>query len=219
MNYFNLHTHKLSFHPETISIVSVDIREPVDCKSKNNLLFSIGIHPWHVNEKERIATNLLFAKVRQLALLPEVVAIGETGLDKNTAKSANDFAFQQELFFLHVRLSEELKKPLIVHCVKAWEALFHIHQVVNPSMPWMIHGFRGKLQLAVSLLSAGFFLSFGKFYHKDALKAAWIKRRLFLETDDKEVDIRNIYQQVACDLNITVEDLSKEIENVFLNFT
>jgi len=82
-------------------------------------------------------------------------------------------------------------------------------------MPWIIHGFRGKETLAIQLINAGFYLSFGPLYNREALKAAWIKRRLLAETDDSKTDIRHRYQQIADDLSVSEQELSEEIADFF----
>jgi len=218
MIYYDIHTHKQAIHPEDITILSVDIRKPSEIVSTNNQGYAVGVHPWYIDAKDPESAHLLFTKASQLALLPSVVAIGETGLDKKFAKSAKEFMIQQEIFIEHVHLSGEVKKPLIIHCVKAWNDLLRIHRSVQPTIPWIIHGFRGKETLATQLLNAGFYLSFGPRYHAEALKAAWLKRRLFLETDDNDIDIRNVYQQVANKLSIPLQALSEQIEKIIFNF-
>lgn len=148
--------------------------------------------------------------------MASVAAIGETGLDKITAKDENNFELQQELFLMHARLAEETGKLLIVHCVKAWDELLHVHKSIKPLVPWIIHGFRGNGILAEQLLNAGLYLSFGTSYNPEALKTAWEKRRLLVETDNKNIDIRNVYKLIANDLNISKEELSEAIETFFI---
>ena len=213
MTYYDIHTHRPSLHPEDLAIVSVDIRKPFVL---NNQFYSVGVHPWYIDCFDREAIDDLFAKVCRLALHPRVKAIGETGLDKNTAKPASDFLLQRELLISHARLSEKVKKPLIIHCVKAWNDLLSIRQSIKPAIPWIIHGFRGKVALAIRLLDVGLYLSFGLHYNIDSLKIAWSKRRLLLETDDKNITICEVYQQVANDLDISEQELAKEIEELWL---
>ena len=222
--YYDLHTHQPSLRPKDIAIISIDLlnrerlpelfsnerylsdKRASGCIEENNHahLYSVGIHPWHADKS-------LITKVRNYATSPYVVAIGETGLDKIISDNPDDFKLQQELFTEHIQLSEEIGKPLVIHCVKAWDELLYIRKATKPSMPWIIHGFRGKAALATQLLNAGLYLSFGTFHNADALKAAWEKRRLLAETDDTNADIRTVYAQIAENLNITPEKLSDEI--------
>lgn len=219
MIYFDIHSHQPPVHSEDVAIISVDLGEkqapnPLDAALRSSdatLLvssyYSAGIHPWHPDMR-------LLPVVRRYASLPAVVAIGETGLDKVRAATPHEWELQQSLFEVHIRLSEEVKKPLIIHCVKAWDELLHIRKVTGPTLPWIIHGFRGKATLATQLLNAGLYLSFGPLHHPDALKAAWTVRRLVAETDDKVIDIREVYKQIANELNIPLTTLSQEIDRI-----
>ena len=215
MIYYDLHSHRSSQQAEDVTIVSVDLCDQssllsVGIKNIHTGYYSAGVHPWYIDKT-------LVHEVRKLALLPSVVAIGETGLDKITAAGMDDFKLQQELFIEHIALSEKVKKPLIIHCVKAWDELLHIRKTTKPVMPWIIHGFRSKATLAGQLLNAGIYLSFGALYNVDSLKAAWEKRLLLAETDEARIDIRDIYARIANKLDITVEDLSDEIGAFFIH--
>ena len=207
---YDVHTHQPAVHPEDIAIVSVDLREPF---VPGTLRYSVGVHPWYVDFHHPVETALLYDKVREYANHPAVTAIGETGLDKITAKTTEDFQFQYALFFAHARVAEEVNKILIIHCVKAWNDLLSIHKALKPSIPWVIHGFRGKESIANRLLDAGLYLSFGLHYSIDALKAAWVNRRLLAETDDNQINIRDVYHRIASDLNISEDELGEEIED------
>ena len=214
MRYYDIHTHHPALHPDDIAIISIDIRKTfIPC----GLQHSVGVHPWYIDYNDTKTTDRYYEKVREYALHPAVVAIGETGLDKLTAKSTNDYKFQQALFASHAFLAEEVKKPLIIHCVKAWNDLLRIHQCVKPSIPWIVHGFRGKKMLAIQLLNAGFYLSFGPRFNTEALKETWVKCRLLLETDDNNITIRDVYQQVADELSISVQELSVKINDLTKN--
>ena len=83
-------------------------------------------------------------------------------------------------------------------------------------MPWIIHGFRGKKQLAEQLLGAGLYLSFGVRYNPEALHSAWAAGRLLLETDESPVLIHTLYRQVAEELQITDVLLGQTIESIFI---
>ena len=226
MIYYDIHTHKPAINPENIAIVSLDLRNRERLSAIFSLggicisghivntnnwteYYSIGVHPWYMDKK-------LINTVREHAASPFVIAIGETGLDKITAKSADEFKLQQEFFMEHIDLSEDTGKPLIIHCVKAWDELLHIRKITKPSKPWIIHGFKGKAALAEQLMDAGMYLSFGAKHNADSLKAAWNRRRLLTETDDSDSDIRDIYAQIANKLNIPVKELSDNME-IFFN--
>lgn len=141
-----------------------------------DILYSAGLHPWLTSE----ATPEMIAAIDARARRADVVAIGEVGLD---ALRGAPPARQEEIFRHYVDLSEELRKPLIIHCVKAWDALMRIRRERRPQQPWAIHGFRGKQELARQLLDAGMYLSLGP-RHNPSAAAIIPTDRLLIETDD-----------------------------------
>ena len=205
MGYYDIHTHQMPFHKEDIAIINRIVSPMGDMQPGSlpeTVIRSYGIHPWYIyNVKEQM--DLL----RVLVSGSGVVAIGEAGLD-TLAESPMDL--QKEVFLAQANLAEETHKPLIIHCVKAWADLIACKKAVKPEMPWIIHGFRGNGELASQLVRLGFYLSFGDRFNPSALRAAW-PDFLFLETDDKSIDIRGVYQNVAEALDIPEEKLRIQI--------
>lgn len=82
-------------------------------------------------------------------------------------------------------------------------------------MPWLIHGFRGSVELAGQLLSKGMFLSFWFDFvlrpESSNLLRSLPSERIFLETDGADVGISIIYEKVADDLNMEVDELKSLI--------
>lgn len=203
MIYYDIHTHRTPQSLNVKAVKCIDLRQPfTPCP---NELYAAGIHPWYADRKQ---LECLY----KWASHPQIALIGEAGLDKRTH---TPFDMQKELFKTQIQLSEEVHKPMIIHCVKAWGDLLGIRKDTQAVMPWIIHGFRGKEELSRQLLNSGMYLSFGMFYHVDALNAAWQARRLLIETDDKIVDIGNIYRQIAEELRISENALSQEVGKVF----
>ena len=122
---------------------------------------------------------------------------------------------QIELFEEQVRLAEELRKPFVIHCVRAWGELLDVHKRLRPTEPWIVHGFRGKAPLAEQLLRAGLSLSFGRLHNADALKEAWEAHRLFIETDDCPIDIVTVYACIAEELGVSVDTLASDVGRRF----
>ncbi|PXV58426.1 TatD DNase family protein [Dysgonomonas alginatilytica] len=178
--------------------------------NENYPWFSCGIHPWYSEDAE---PQLKFLK--EIAGDPRIVAIGEAGLDK---LKGPDLKIQQTIFEQQVQLSEQLQKPLIIHCVKAWEELLHIKKLYKPRQPWIIHGYKGKVELAKQLLSHGFLFSINERFNDDAIREIPLDR-LFCETDISETSIEDIYNEVAKTLDISVDVLASQIaENVKKTF-
>jgi TatD DNase family protein len=180
------------------AVVAVDIRQ---LNLPGTGCYAVGIHP-------RQADRTLLPQLRRLAGLPQVAAVGEAGLDK---LASTPWSLQEEIFAAQVQLAGELRKPLIIHCVRAWQELMAVLKTVRDDIPRIIHGFRGNETLAGQLLRSGCFLSFGIRYQPGAVYRAWEARRLLAETDDKPMDIREVYASLAATLAIPEELLAQEI--------
>lgn len=215
-DYIDIHNHGSRpaagvFAVETL--MAHEDRKPGDI---SGLTFSFGIHPWHLDEKNH---DQLLKKVVKNAADPLVAAIGEAGFDRIKGPS---LLLQAEAFAEQVLIAEERRKPVIIHCVKAWEDLLREHKRLKPRMPWLIHGFRGKPDLARQLVSKGIYLSFWFDFvmrpEAVPLLKSVPKDRFFLETDGAEIDIREIYNKVSADLDISVEELKKIFFSNFNQF-
>ncbi|MBD5366132.1 MAG: hydrolase TatD [Bacteroides sp.] len=178
----DFHTHRLDATDAIISLQPTNAADII--ASRPHGTYSVGIHPWDTTAP----ADTDFDTVARLASLPQVVAIGETGLDRLRGA---DIATQELLFEQHIQLSETLRKPLIIHCVKAWDILLELHRRHRPSMPWGVHGFRGNPALARQLLDKGLYLSLGQ--HFNPATAALIPdHRLLAETDESSLPITAI---------------------------
>ncbi len=162
---------------EALECLHTDQGEAVP-KEAPNLLLSAGIHPWDADCFPIPPDNL--TKVLELVFShPRIKYIGEIGLDKH---SAADWQRQMEVFRLQLSLAKRLKKPVIIHCVKAMEQVLAA-KTEFPGIPqWIIHGFRGNAVQARQWTDHGFWLSFGKNANMQALEAC-LGNACF-ETDD-----------------------------------
>lgn len=134
-----------------------------------------------------------FAKLRELAAKPEVVAIGETGLDY--FYEAEKSKEQKELFFQCLEIAAEVSKPVIVHTRDADDdtlgmlADFSKVWKGDPARIGVLHCFTRDEKLAKALLDLGFMISFSgivTFLNADPLRevAKMIPAdRLLIETD------------------------------------
>lgn len=174
---FDFHTHNLMAKKALISV------EP-GFTPLEGALYSVGIHPWHSADVTREKLQRLEADAR----LDCVKAIGETGLDKLRGGAAEA---QIELLKHHIELSETLGKPLVLHVVKAFPEIIVLKRRMQPVQPWIIHGFRGKRQLAEELLRHGFYLSLGENFNAEAARII-PSNRLLAETDESTANIAAI---------------------------
>ena len=180
-------------------------RSMVCCSPDDNFekypAFSLAIHPWDVDEGWK--DKLLILKQRIDALkasdsISRLKAIGETGIDKLRGGTMEQ---QIACFEAHLRLAKSLQKPVIIHCVKAYEQVLDVLARCKFSQPTIFHGFRGKPELAHRLLSKGFYLSFGQHFNPYSLRLAVSAHRCLIETDATGIDIFSVYQDVKRSLD------------------
>ncbi len=217
-DYIDIHTHGAKPVPGLFSVEVLMAHEARIPEKTPGLAFTYGIHPWYLDESNH---NRLLASVIKTAADPLVIAVGETGFDKIKGPSMD---LQRKTFEEQIIIAEELKKPVVIHCVRAWDELLKAHKRFHPKLPWLVHGFRGNKDLAMQLISKGMYISFWfEFILKpesSELVGSLPKERIFLETDGAEVDIRDIYNKVSNDLGLELNGLKKLILNnykVFFN--
>ncbi|MEG1728670.1 MAG: TatD family hydrolase [Bacteroidaceae bacterium] len=191
----NLHTHNLSATGDVIINLPLEaMLHPETFSLRPNAHYSAGIHPWYLDHSEQQLEALHYWLTQK-----QIVAIGECGLDK-TCKSP--FAAQQSLFEQQLQIAVEHQKPVILHCVHAFDALLRI---VKPLLcaeaprltHCIVHGFRGKPALATQLLAAGLSLSFGEHFNEGSVRSC-PTQRLFIETDESALSIEEIAHRIAC---------------------
>ncbi len=215
-DYIDMHTHGGRSAPGVFIIECLMAHEERFPDKADGVTYTYGIHPWFLTEDNH---NLHIRNVEKSTGFPNMIAIGEAGLDKLRGPSPE---LQNEVFEEQVRISEAHSKPLVIHCVKAWDDLLAAHKKLKPKMPWMIHGFRGSVEQAEQFLSKGFYLSFWFDFalrkESTQLFRSLTKDRIFLETDGADVDIRDIYKKVAQDLDITKDELKGVILRNYFDF-
>ena len=208
MKFIDIHTHTYpsNLQEDILSVYNISINNGEIDKYDQNLIYSVGIHPWFITDKESSMEHL--NQLKEVIQQYQIKMIGEAGLDKITSAPLD---WQQYLFEQQILLAEETHKPLIIHCVKTSNEVIALHKKYRPSSPWIIHGFRGKGELAKQFIKEGIFLSFGEHFQSSALQAAW-PNYLFIETDESKFNIQLIYKNIAKELGIDLEILCKQIE-------
>ncbi len=146
---------------------------------------------------------------------PQVLAVGEVGLDKLVSVPLDS---QTDALRYQADVAESIGKPLVLHLVKATTELLALKRELNPRVPWIVHGFRGKAQLALDLVRHGLYLSFGARYQEEALRQMPADR-LFLETDEIDSAISDLYERAALIRGVTCDELmetvSRNVRSVF----
>lgn len=208
--YIDIHTHKNSGRQNVLEIVNLFPENEL----AGGEYFSAGIHPWFIKEKHYEEDfNIISMKCSD----KRVLAVGESGIDK--IKGA-PMELQNKIFEKHCALAEKLAKPLIIHCVKAYDEIIAFKKKYKPSGAWIIHGFSKAPETSAQLVNAGFYLSFGVGIKNTGSKAADALRNMpedafFLETDDSGCDIAEIYAAAAIIREISMERVAGIVKNNF----
>ncbi len=178
--------------------------------------YSAGLHPWYIHET---AWKQEFESLKSLSRQEHVIAIGECGLDKvcNTP-----FQLQQQVFIAQLLWANEINKPLIIHCVRAFDEILKLLEIHKNKVPVIFHGFNKNRLLAEKLTTKGHWVSFGKALLQPGSHDAFSlvpAGQFFLETDDATVSIEPIYKAAANIKNTTVDELhlqlKKNVHTVF----
>ena len=203
MKFFDVHTHLLKDKPDTNAILNVfwqDIDKLPDCQP-----FSLSAHPWYLDTYSSVEFESILQKLYNN---PYFMAIGECGLDKNTAFNPD---FQISTLNEQYKFAETSGRPMIIHCVRSFDQLIAWRKGKNINM--LVHGFNRKIELLKDLIKAGFYLSFGaSIFEDDKALVNCPLEKLFLETDNQDkYSIEEIYNKAAEVLNMDVELLKLQI--------
>lgn len=185
-------------------LIDFHTHRPVPAGIKTPLCF--GIHPWNADSEALPPAD--DPRWRSANL------IGECGLDRCKGPVMD---LQLNCFEHQIAIAERLKKPMVIHCVRATDLLLKLRKHYTAT-PWVIHGFAGDIRQARQLMDKGISLSIGialKNPNKTKLQEA-IKSlgagQFFLETDDSGADIRNLYHLAAAIMGISIATLEEAIE-------
>ena len=219
--YVNIHTHYDNHYDnnEFVEIKNIDVDSLVNVDVSH--FYSVGIHPWKVESEELRDSGIekLGDLVSRHLYDLNFLALGECGLDRACEA---DFEIQKEVFLKQIVLSEQIKKPLIIHAVRSYPDIISMRKETKAKQPWIIHGFQANETTVMQLLRyEGIYLSLGDVLFKNENKAQLLLRtipleRLFLETDVAERDIKDVYERVASFLGVEMDRLRNGIFNNFV---
>lgn len=201
MEYFDIHTHSRR-SDGSVQILNV---LPGATASTVGAWSSIGLHPWYLTAENKDAQ---LEAVERHAGTGAVKLIGECGFDRLRGPT---MAVQHSAFRQQAELAVACAKPLIIHCVRAFDELLPYGRKYASQVPMIIHGFHKSPELARQLQRHGFLLSFGAAIMQEDSNAAVALQQtgppFFLETDDNPTSIQRIYERAAFLRNITVDEL------------
>ncbi len=152
-------------------------------KKYPNISASVGVHPNEQNSPDPSVEELV-----EYAQHPEIVAIGETGLD--CYRSEGDLEWQRERFRRHIRAAIKTDKPLIVHNRDSGADTIRILKEENAQqVGGVLHCFTDTLDIALQALELNFYISFsGILTFKNAIELQQVAtqiplNRILIETD------------------------------------
>lgn len=208
--FLNFHTHNFPPNTDEKSIYNLLIQDIGRFDEVKGQWFSAGIHPWYA-EAQHWQQQL--GAVEQMAVDTNVIALGECGLDRGIALP---LAAQLEIFDAQVQLAQRLRKPVIIHCVRAFNELLQWKKKAKPTVPLIIHGFNNNPETAQQLMAHDFYFSLGTPLLRPESNAAKVVKclpltRFFLENDDHDTPIEKIYEAAAATLEISVDALKTQI--------
>lgn len=209
--HYNIHTHHFSNNSKIVELVNQYPNE-INAELTN---FTVGIHPWYLKENTFLDD---LAAIESVIQLPNFKAVGECGLDKRIETSIE---IQKKILIPQLLLAEKYKKPVILHCVAAYQEIIEIKKELKLTVPMVIHGFSKNNQVAESLVKNEFYLSFGKHLLQNPELEIVLKtiplQQLFLETDMIDQTIFEVYSKAERVLNINLEPIIEENYNRVFN--
>ena len=177
-----------------------------NARTDTQTIDTVGVHPWHANSAD-------ISNIERLAT--ESDAIGEIGLD---FVCDVPHEVQEQIFRAQLTIAERLKKPVILHCVRAFEEVMRVLRDYHLSVV-IFHGFIGSTTQAQRAVAQGYYLSFGERTFRspktiEAMRSTPLSH-LFIETDESTTPIEEIYTRIAELRGISLAQLTQATENNF----
>jgi len=191
---------------------------------------SVGVHPNEPDCREPDAEMLV-----ELAADPNIIAIGETGLDY--FRSDGDLEWQRQRFRQHIRAARQCGKPLIIHTREAEQDTLAIMREEQASrVGAVMHCFTGSQAMAEAALAEGFYISFSGIVtfnnarDLQAVAALVPADRLLIETDspyltpvplrgkaNQPANVRLVAEKLASLRNVSPESIMEQTSANFFN--
>ncbi|MDK2978235.1 MAG: TatD DNase family protein [Bacteroidales bacterium] len=208
--YLNFHAHQQEPGEDEIVIQSQFLQQNFTMQSDGKIFYTAGLHPWHAGQ---MSLDQIEKKLGKFISEKKIIAIGESGLDK--LKGAK-WETQFQVFKKHIEISEKFQLPLVIHSVKAHNEILKLKKDTRARSNWVIHNFTGSKQMAMDFIDHGFYLSIchhiknknsriNHFFHQLP------KDKIFLETDDFDISIKELYQIAADKMEISIEKLKLQL--------
>ncbi len=152
-------------------------------EGKTHRVGALGLHPRFARQWEPSCA----ARLEELLHQPEIVAVGEVGLDPDAGAALE---VQEQVLRVQIRLALKVKKPLILHINRGYPRMLEIlHQEQAQQVGGVVHAFSAGANIGHDFIRQGFYLGMGPLLlHPRARKLPAALRhlpldRLLLETD------------------------------------
>ena len=207
-HYLDFHTHSMRHaeRDDVVEIVSLHMGQ-----DKGHDYFTVGLHPWWT---EQPVTPGQKKELEALLSDPKCIAMGEMGLDNLKGPAME---LQMDILRSQLIIADELGKPVIIHCVRAFGQLSEIKKEFPGIEKWCVHGYGRHATLARQLIDQGFYLSLmpglppAKYTE---LFESLPPDRLFLETDSMPgVTIVDVYTEIAQLTGMEVASLQQQMNS------
>ena len=202
------------------------------------VLAAVALHPNEAPVVEDLAADL--AIIEELAYMPRVRAIGETGLDYfRTPPELR--GVQQESFKWHIEMAKKTTKALVIHDRDSHDDVLSVLLEVGAPEKTVFHCFSGDIEMAKKCIERGYILSFAgtvTFKNAPELREALAITpidQILVETDSPFLAptphrgslnspaqiatiVRAMAQERKADLEEFANSLSRNAERVFGSF-
>ena len=208
-DWINIHTHKPG---QGINIVDPCLGE-VALPTEGVVFYSMGLHPLFLDGTAEVR----LAEIEKAAAGGEIVAVGEAGLDRNSPVPMD---VQMDVFRSQAEIAGRYGLPLIIHGVRAIPELITVYNLCRRPEKWIMHGFNNRREILQDLLRHGFYISAGRHVmnpesHIYNLLPELPDNRLFIETDNSDFTIVDIYRSVARRKKMDIGDLQQIVRSNF----
>ncbi len=208
-DWINIHTHKPG---QGINIVDPCLGK-VALPTEGVVFYSMGLHPLFLDGTAKAR----LAEIEKAAAGGEIVAVGEAGLDRNSPVPMD---VQMDFFRSQAEIAGYYGLPLIIHGVRAIPELITVYNLCRRPEKWIIHGFNNRREILQDLLRHGFYISAGRHVMNSESQVFNLLPeipgdRLFIETDNSDFAIADVYRAVAARKKMEIGDLQQIVRSNF----